>query len=216
MKINVMEKINYDKLPKNEIWREIPDYDGRYLISTDDRIIDQEPQTLDYNSVWCYEKERTRNVSIDNGVRLVKNNKVTQKRYYHVKRKTFPELYDISKDEINNIKERIRDNQFAITYDLDTFNRLIYPNRLYYILDVTQYENKKWRKPTKVYIDERKLTFTLLKGHKYLGIGLFNLILFDNYFPKNGKPFALDPSTERRKLWIRNKRGSTRVCNMDF
>lgn len=212
-----MEKIDYDKIKSDEMWREIPDCNGRYLISTDDRIIDREPVNLDYNSVWTYEKDRTRNISISNVVRLTtKGNKRKVFTYSHIKKRTFPELYDISRDEINEIKERINANQYAVTYDLDTFNKLVFPNRLYYILDVTQYEGKKWRMPTRVFIDDKKLTFTLLKGHKYLGVGLTHLILFDNLYPKNGKPFAEDPNNERRRKWIQSKRGSTKEYIMDF
>lgn len=211
-----MEKVDYDKIKKEEMWREIPDYNGRYLISTDDRIIDREPVNLDYNSVWTYDKERTRKISITNVVRLSDGKKRKYFTYNHIKKMVFPELYEISEKEIQDIKDRINANVVSVTYDLDTFNRLVYPNKLYYLLDVTQYEGKKWKKPRKVYIDDKKLTFTLLKGHKYLGIGLFNLIHFDNYFPKNAKPYAEDPATEQRRIWVKNKRGSTKEYNMEI
>lgn len=215
MKINDMEKVNYDNV--EHIWREIPGYDGRYMMSTDDRVLDLQPDVMDYNSVWVYEKERKRELVVnDNAVFLMKDGKQLSFRFYKLKKEIFPELYAITDEEINEIKERIVKNKVAVTYDLDTFNRLIYPNRLYYILDVTQYEGRKWRKPTKVEIDDKKLTFTLLKGHKYLGIGIRNLIKFVDLFPKNGKPFAENPNNERRRLWVKNKRGSTKEYNMGF
>ena len=204
-----MLKVDYDKIKSDEMWREIPDCNGRYLISTDDRIVDREPVYLDCNSVWTYEKDRTRNISVSNVVRLAtKGNKRKVFTYSHIKKRTFPELYDISRDEINEIRERIEKNKVAVTYDLDTFNRLIYPNKLYYILDVTQYEGKKWRKPTKVEIDDKNHTFTLFKKHKYIGVGVFNLIHFNDLMPRNGKPFAEDEAKERRRLWMKEKRGS--------
>ena len=129
-----MEKIDYDKIKKEEMWREIPDYNGRYLISTDDRIIDREPVNLDYNSVWTYDKERTRRISITNVVRLSDGKKRKYFTYSHIKKMVFPELYEISDKEIQDIKDRINANVVSVTYDLDTFNRLVYPNKLYYLL----------------------------------------------------------------------------------
>ena len=207
-----MEKVNYENM--EHIWREIPGFDGRYLISTDDRVLDLQPENMDYNSVWVYEKERKRELSVSNVVRLMKNEKQIILTFNKLKKEIFPELYTISDEEINEIKERIEKNKVAVTYDLDTFNRLIYPNKLYYILDVTQYDGRKWRKPTKVEIDDKNHTFVLFKGHKYLGIGLKNIIKFDNLFPKNGKPYEENPYNERRRLWAKNKRGSTKEYNM--
>lgn len=207
-----MEKVNYDNV--KHIWREIPGFDNRYLMSTDDRVLDLQPEIMDYNSVWVYEKERKRELVISNVVRLVKDDKQIVFTFNKLKKEIFPELYSISEEEINEIKERINNNKIAVTYDLDTFNRLIYPNKLYYILDVTQYEGRKWRKPTKVEIDDKNHTFVLFKGHKYLGVGITHLIKFDNLFPKNGKPYEENPNNERRKLWARNKRGSTKERNM--
>lgn len=205
-----MEKIDYDKLRKEEIWREIPGYDGRYIMSTWDKVIDTQPVYLVGTSVWDYEAERKRELKFTDIITLRKNNKPLQKIYNHVKRDTFPDLYTISAEKVEEIKERISKNKVAVTYDLDTFNRLIYPNKLYYILDVTQTVGKKWRKPRKVTIDDENLTFTLLKGHKYLGLGLSNLIKFKDLFPVNSKPYLEDENKERRRLWIKNKRGSTK------
>jgi hypothetical protein len=211
--IKVMEKVNYDNV--EHIWREIPGYDGRYMMSTDDRVVDLQPEVMDYNSMWLYEKERKRDLVIKhNAVYLTKDGKRFAFRFYNLKREVFPELYYISDEKINEIKERIEKNKIAVTYDLDTFNRLIYPNRLLYILDVTQTEGRKWRIPTKVEIDDANHTFVLYKGHKYLGVGLKYIILFDDLFPKNGRPYEEDPYKENKRCGMKKKRGSTKEYNM--
>ena len=210
-----MKKVNYDKV--EHIWREIPGFDGRYMMSTDDRVIDLQPEIMDYNSVWIYEKERKRDLVINNNaVYLMKDSKQFVFRFYKLKKEVFPELYFISDEEINEIKKRIEKNKVAVTYDLDTFNRLIYPNKLFYILDVTQIEGRKFRIPTKVEIDDKNHTFVLFKGHKYLGVGLKNIIKFDDLFPKNAKPYEENPNKEKRRLLMKKKRGSTKEYNMSL
>ena len=209
-----MEKVDYDKLRTEEVWREIPGYNGRYIMSSWDNVIDTEPELMEFNSVWNYEAERKRILKYTHIIHFMKNGKQVQKIFNHVRKDTFPDLYTISDEKVNEIKERISNNKVAVTYDLDTFNRLIYPNKLYYILDVTQTKDKKWRKPTKVEIDDKNHTFVLFKGRKYLGIGLFNLIKFKDLFPGNSKPYAEDTAKERRRLWIKKKRGSKKEYRM--
>lgn len=104
---------------------------------------------------------------------------------------------------IQSLKEKAN-TQDSITYDMDTFNAIIYPNKLIKLYDKTynvshHLDNKDrrkhlWKKPSIVPISKDG-KFLIKKGHIYFGYGYTNLIYINNMIPKNGKPFE-EPITK--------------------
>lgn len=105
---------------------------------------------------------------------------------------------------IQTLKEKAM-TQDSITYDMDTFNAIIYPNKLiklydktYNALDKTDPKDRRkhlWKKPSIVPISKDG-KFLIKKGHIYFGYGYTNLIYINgNMIPKNGKPFE-EPITK--------------------
>lgn len=172
---------------KNNIFREIPNFEGRYLIDLEGRIIDTNPYF--FNEWRFIETSRGR-------VGLMKEGK--QRTYYIVNliKSTFPEV-SISDDELNEIKQRV-EYQDSITLDIDTFNKFIFPNKIIKIFDKTwnkTHKKKDWKKPSPVTIRNGKIL--IKKNHIYFGYGTRGLIYIkSNCLPYNGKQFEEHPSKQ--------------------
>ena len=102
----------------------------------------------------------------------------------------FPELYAISRSRVNEIKCIIKTCR-GISYDIDEFNRLIFPNKLIHLYDKGTDEewkrNKKekynWLRPRRVKIEDGR--FTLYGDHNYFGMGTRTFIHIKDCFPIN-------------------------------
>ena len=102
----------------------------------------------------------------------------------------FPELYGISRSRVSEIK-RIIDTCRGISYDIDEFNRLIFPNKLINLYDKgtddewrrNKREKYNWLRPRKVKIEDGRVT--LYANHNYFGLGTRTFIHIKDCYPFN-------------------------------
>ena len=179
---------------KKEYWKEIPNYDGRYLINIEGDIMDLRPERCD-DQHWTTPIEYRMLVSNTGQVSLGKNGKYRQKKIILLLKEVFSDLLLMSEEEIDLLKEKAR-TQDSITYTIEDFNKLIYPNKVIKLYDKTYNvshhidpkDRRKtlWRKPNVVPMTNGKIL--IKKGHTYFGYGLTNLIYIKDMIPHNGKP----------------------------
>ena len=180
-------------------FREIPDFKGRYLIDLEGRIIDTTP--------YFYKKYRFLRTKYGK-VGLMKEGKERTYLIVNLIKSAFPEV-TISEKELNDIKQRL-ENQDTITFDIDTFNKFIFPNKILKLFDKTYnvyHKKKEWKKPLPVSIHNGKIL--LKKGHYYFGWGTTHLIrIKGNCIPQNGKQFEEHPSkqTMRKQNTLKKKK----------
>ena len=196
---------------KKEYWKEIPNYDGRYLINIQGDVMDLRPEKSD-DQHWTTPIEYRMLVSNTGQVSLVKNGKYTFKKVVLLLKEVFNDLLLMSEEEIEALKEKAR-TQDSITYTIEDFNKLIYPNKLLKLYDktynVSHHIDPKdrrrtlWRKPNVVPMTNGKIL--IKKGHTYFGYGLKNLIYIKDMIPYNGKPME-EPIS---KKYMRNRAEST-------
>ena len=197
---------------KKEYWKEIPDYDGRYMINIEGDVMDLRPEKSD-DQHWTTPIEYRMLVSNTGQVSLVKNGKQYSKKIVLLLKEVFKDLLLLSEEEIELLKEKGR-TQDSITYTIDEFNKLIYPNKVLKMYDktynVSHHIDPKdrrrtlWRKPNVVPITNGKIL--IKKGHTYFGYGLKNLIYINkDMIPYNGKPME-EPIS---KKYMRNRAEST-------
>lgn len=195
-----MKALFKTSVPKQ--WRYIEDTDERYIISTDGTVIDLKPQIgpLDEELREPRElelQEQTESYNINSNTRGV----------YPLLRKIYPEYYTVSDEELDDLRQRAETQQ-SITYSVDFFNRLIFPNTLLTIYDTTCnkvkfFKNAK-QKPLRVRIKDNK--FTLFKDRTYFAIGTKNIIHFKNLIPSNAKSWGERPN----KTWYKENEGKNR------
>ena len=173
------------------IWREIRQTDGRYIINEEGRILDRKPQSEIFD--WNVNLSEPREIFPDENDLIYYQ--LSNGKWKHIKLPTllrdhFQDLYTIHKDEVEKIKRKIQDTrQPTITYSVDTLNKILFPNKV--LIIYCTYNNNKhvWKKPFKFDMRERK-SIVIKKGFNYFGVGTTNLIHFDNYYPKNAKPYV--------------------------
>ena len=194
------------------MWREIPDYDGRYLINEDGDIIDLRPERT--NEQWWWEDVGHKMLTATSGVvGLVRNGKFKTRNVRPIIREVFRDIILLSEEREQEIMTKA-ETQDSITYDIDEFNKMIWPNTLIKLYDKTynashhinpnDKRKNLWRKPLEVPIKDGKIT--IKKGHTYIGYGLTNLIYIKkNMIPYNGKPME-EPMS---KKYMRNRAEST-------
>lgn len=185
-----MMTTNYDD------WREVPDTGGRYLCNKLGEVKDTSPKTKYIDSEFQIESENDQwryvPLSSDGWYRGIKLEDGSLKSFKpeRLMLELFPELYFIGKNRLKEIANSIKVcGQF--TYDVEEFNRIIFPNRLIQLYDKgTKREwnyNKDytfgWWAPKKVPVINGK--FTLRNDHLYVGIGERNIIGVDKSFPFN-------------------------------
>lgn len=195
------KKITYNE---ETIWRTIPNTNERYKISNTGIIIDLVP-----GFSWG---KQPRELESTNNFYCVTNAR-GQRVHKHINTfilETFPDLYRISDTRKKEIKEKIN-IQDSITYTVDEFNKLIYPNKVLYIYNKYDNDRYHWKKPQKISIKDNK-TFTLHKKYKYFGVGTTHLIKFDGLFPKNAKPYADLP----QKQYVRDTYGKSSNPNTEL
>lgn len=182
-------------------WRYIEDTNERYIISTDGIVIDLKPQIGPLDE----ELREPREIDFQEQTDSYNIGKKT-KGIYPLLRKTFPEYYTVSEEELNNLRQRAETQQ-SITYNVDLFNRLIFPNTLLAIYDTTcnKVQFLKNEKPSRVRIKDNG-SFTLYKDRTYFGIGTKNIIHFDNLIPSNAKSWGERPN----KRWYQENTGKNR------
>ena len=176
------------------MWIEIPKYDGRYLINIEGDVKDLQPKKSD-DQHWTTPIE-FRILRCCNGiVTLEKNGRYKQKKIILLLKEVFKDLLVMSEEEIELLREKAR-TQDSITYSIEDFNKLIYPNKVIKLYDKTYNvshhidpkDRRKtlWRKPNAVPMTNGKIL--IKKGHTYFGYGLTNLIYIKDMIPYNGKP----------------------------
>ena len=174
-------------------WRYIEGYDERYIISTEGMIIDLQPQIGPLDE----EDRSPREVAFNEATESV-NLGARARTIFKLLRETFPDYYVPTEKEINDVKERIS-KQDSITYNVDFFNKLIFPNTLLTIYDTTcnkvQFFKNAKQKPSRVRIKDNG-SFTLFKDRTYFAVGTKNIIHFKDLFPVNAKPWAEKPNKE--------------------
>lgn len=189
-------------------WRYIEGYDERYIISTEGMIIDLQPQIGPLDE----EDRSPREVAFNEATESV-NLGARARTIFKLLRETFPDYYVPTEEEINGIKERIS-KQDSITYNVDFFNRLIFPNTLLTIYDTTcnkvQFFKNAKQKPSRVRIKDNK--FTLYKDRTYFAVGTKNIIHFKNLIPNNAKSWGERPS----KSWYQENEGKNRYITELF
>lgn len=183
-----------------EYWKEIPNYDGRYLINVEGDVMDLRPEKSD-DQHWTTPIEYRMLISNTGKVALVKDGKQYSKKIVLLLKEVFKDLLLMSEEEIDLLKEKAK-TQDSITYTIEDFNKLIYPNKLIKLYDktynVSHHIDPKdrrrtlWRKPNVVPMTNGKIL--IKKGHTYFGYGLTNLIYIKDMMPYNGKPTQEPPS----------------------
>lgn len=173
-----------------EEFREIPNFNSRYLIDLEGRIIDTNPYF--FNEWRFIETSRGRVGLMKNGVQRIYS-------IVNLIKSAFPEV-TISDVELNDIKQRV-ECQDSILYDIKTFNRFIFPNKIIKLFDKTYnvyHKKKEWKKPLPVSIHNGKIL--LKKGHYYFGWGTTHLIrIKGNCLPYNGKQFE-ETNTKAKEI----------------
>lgn len=184
---------------KDMEWKEIPNYEGRYIINIDGDVIDLRPERND-DQHWTTKIEQ-RYLKTNNGyVNLTRGTQQKSKKINVLLRELFEEELLMSKEEMSELEEKAM-TQDSITYTIEDFNRIIWPNKLLKLYDktynVSHHLDKKdrrktlWRKPLEVPVKDGKIL--IKNGHTYFGYGLTNLIYINRcMIPRNGKPFE-DP-----------------------
>jgi len=185
-----------------EEWKTIPNYDGRYIININGDIMDLRPERCD-DQHWTTPIEYRMLVSNTGQVSLGKNGKYKQKKIILLLKEVFKDLLIMSEEEIDLLKEKAK-TQDSITYSIEDFNKIIYPNKLLKLYDKTYNmshhidpkDRRKtlWRKPNAVPMTNGKIL--IKKGHTYFGYGLTNLIYIKDMIPYNGKPMEEPVSKE--------------------
>lgn len=193
-----------------EEWRIIEHTDGRYLINEEGRVMDLRPQRNQKYNFW--NKELPKELEYKNrNVELVYKGRRTQKALNVLIKDTFPELFPTN-EEKEEVKRGMEGKEH-ITFTIEQFNRLIYPNKVRAIYDKTfnvkghpdPKDKRKhlWKPPTKVNITNGKIR--LYKGHTYFGYGLTHLIHFDGLMPYNGKSFEQCMSKDYMRQYAQEK-----------
>lgn len=184
------------------MWREIPNYDGRYLINQEGDVLDLRPVQTEQH--WTTPINQRLLVKYNGSVALVSPKGKTQ--MYLIKpllRKIFADILLLPQEKLNEIKEK-SETQESITYDIEDLNKLLWPNKILKMYDKTynvshhidprDRRRTLWEKPIEVPIVDGKITFE--KGHTYFGYGLTHIIYIKkNMIPYNGKPFK-EPFTK--------------------
>ena len=189
-----------------EEFRIIPNFDSRYLIDLEGRIIDTRPvHYLEDDKDWRFVHTKYGKVGLTkNGVQRIYS-------IVNLIKSAFPEV-TISEGELNDIKQRL-ENQDTITFDIDTFNRFIFPNKIIKLFDKTYnvyHKKKEWKKPLPVSIHNGKIL--LKKGHYYFGWGTTHLIrIKGNCLPYNGKQFEETNPTAKEIMRKKNERKRKRA-----
>lgn len=175
-------------------WKEIPNYDGRYLINVEGDVMDLRPEKSD-DQHWTTPIEYRMLISNTGKVALVKDGKQYSKKIVLLLKEVFKDLLLMSEEEIEQLKQKAK-TQDSITYTIEDFNKLIYPNKVLRLYDKTynmsHHLNPKdrrktlWKKPNVVHVNNGKII--IKKGHTYFGYGLTNLIYVKDMIPYNGKP----------------------------
>ena len=175
-------------------WKEIPNYDGRYLINVEGDVMDLRPEKSD-DQHWTTPIEYRMLISNTGKVALVKDGKQYSKKIVLLLKEVFKDLLLMSEEEIEQLKQKAK-TQDSITYTIEDFNKLIYPNKVLRLYDKTynmsHHLNPKdrrktlWKKPNVVHVNNGKII--IKKGHTYFGYGLTNLIYIKDMIPYNGKP----------------------------
>lgn len=176
------------------MWREIPGFNGRYVINQEGDIMDLRPEKSD-DQHWTTPIEYRMLVSNTGKVSLVKNGRYKHKKVVLLLKEVFKDLLLLGEEEIDLLNEKAK-TQDSITYTIEDFNKLIYPNKLIKLYDktynVSHHIDPKdrrrtlWRKPNVVPMTNGKIL--IKKGHTYFGYGLTNLIYIKDMIPYNGKP----------------------------
>lgn len=175
-------------------YRTIEHTDGRYLINEEGVVIDLKPQRNQKYNFWNEELPRELECNGRN-VQIVYKGKRQIRALNTLVKSTFPELF-ITNKEKEEVKRGMEGKEH-ITFTVEEFNHLIYPNKVRQLYDKTfnmqghldPKDKRKhlWQPPTKVNITNGKIR--LYKGHTYFGYGLTHLIHFDGLMPYNGKSF---------------------------
>lgn len=193
------------------MWREIPNFNGRYLINIEGDVKDLEPKKSD-DQHWTTPIE-FRILRCYNGiVTLEKNGKYYGKKVLLLLKEIFSDLLLMSEKEIELLKKKAK-TQDSITYSIEDFNKIIYPNKLVKLYDKTYNKSyhadpkdkrhNLWKKPNAVPMTNGRIL--IKKGHTYFGYGLTNLIYIKDMIPYNGKPIAEPLSKEYMRKYAANK-----------
>ena len=192
-----------------EEFRIIPNFDSRYLIDLEGRIIDTRPvHYLEDDKDWRFVHTKYGKVGLTkNGVQRIYS-------IVNLIKSAFPEV-TISDVELNDIKQRV-ECQDSILYDIKTFNRFIFPNEIIKIFDKTwnkTHKKKMWKKPSPVTIRNGKIL--IKKNHIYFGWGTTHLIrIKGNCLPYNGKSF--EETNRKAKEIMREKNAKKRKRAKSF
>lgn len=185
-----------------ENFREIPGFNGRYLINIEGDVKDLEPKKSD-DQHWTTPIEFRILKNSNGSVTLEKNGKYYGKKVLLLLKEIFSDLLLMSEEEIEMLKKKAK-TQDSITYSIEDFNKIIYPNKLVKLYDKTYNKSyhpdpkdrrsNLWKKPNVVPMTNGKIL--IKKGHTYFGCGLTNLIYIKDMIPYNGKPTAESLSKE--------------------
>ena len=154
----IMKALFNTSAPKQ--WRYIEDTHERYIISTDGTVIDLKPQIGPLDE----ELREPREIDFQEQTDSYNINRKT-KGIYPLLKKTFPEYYTVTEEEMEDLKQRAETQQ-SITYNVDLFNRLIFPNTLLTIYDTTcnkvQFFKNAKQKPSRVRRTEKSSDLQLV------------------------------------------------------
>lgn len=184
-----MMTTNYDD------WREVPNTGGRYKCNSDGDVLDLSPRIKlidnDFEIFIADDLTKMAPLSAEGYYKIrMSDGKKKCFRPDALQLQLFPELYAISRSRVNQIK-RIIDICRGISYDIDEFNRLIFPNKLINLYDKgtdeewkrNKREKHNWLRPRKVPIEDGR--FTLYANHNYFGLGTRTFIHIKDCYPVN-------------------------------
>lgn len=200
------------------MYREIKNTNGRYTINEEGIILDSNPKYLQYPDYdWSVKLTDPREIHPDDKdlVYLQLKGVTKNRNIFLIMRETFPELYTLSDERLEEYKARINDpSQKTVTFQISDINKLLFPNEIYIIYCKYNNDRKHWKKPFKINLHNGKY-YTLNKDWQYFGVGTRYLIHFKDLLPYNGKPFGEYQNKEFYRNSIDKKKKLTELWEDD-